>query len=103
MSESPDEIVHQSTRLRILAALDAEPDGAPLDFVRLKAAVEATDGNLGAHLATLEKAGYVAVDKQPVGKRTRTLVSITGAGRTAFLGHLAFLKSIVDQARIGDR
>lgn len=101
MSESPDEIVHQSTRLRILAALDA--DAEALDFVRLKSVVEATDGNLGAHLATLEKAGYVAVDKQPVGKRTRTLVSITPAGRKAFLGHLAFLKSIVDQARIGDR
>jgi DNA-binding MarR family transcriptional regulator len=101
MSDSPDEIVHQSTRLRILAALDA--DAEPLDFVRLKSVVEATDGNLGAHLATLEKAGYVAVDKQPVGKRTRTLVSITSAGRKAFLGHLAFLKSIVDQARIGDR
>lgn len=103
MSESPDEIVHQSTRLRILAALDAEPGGEPLDFTRLKAAVEATDGNLGAHLATLEKAGYVAVDKQPVGKRTRTLVSITSAGRGAFHGHLAFLKNIVDQARIGQR
>jgi len=102
-NEAPDEIVHQSTRLRILAALDAEPDGAPLDFVRLKSVVEATDGNLGAHLATLEKAGYVAVDKQPVGKRTRTLVSVTAVGRRAFLGHLAFLKSIVDQARIGDR
>ena len=25
MSEGPDEIVHQSTRLRILAALDTEP------------------------------------------------------------------------------
>lgn len=102
-AEAPDEIVHQSTRLRILAALDAEPGGDPLDFVRLKSVVEATDGNLGAHLATLEKAGYVAVDKQPVGRRTRTLVSITPAGRRAFLGHLAFLKSIVDQARIGDR
>ena len=101
--ESPDEIVHQSTRLRILAALDGEPGSAPLDFARLKAVVEATDGNLGAHLTTLEKAGYVAVEKQPVGKRTRTLVSITAAGRKAFLAHLAFLKSIVDSARIGRR
>ena len=43
------------------------------------------------------------MDKLPVGKRTRTLVSITPAGRAAFLGHLAFLKSIMDQARIGER
>jgi DNA-binding MarR family transcriptional regulator len=100
MSDGPDEIVHQSTRLRILAALDAEPDRAPLDFTRLKSVLETTDGNLGAHLATLEKAGYVAVDKQPVGKRTRTLVSITPEGRKAFLGHLSFLRAIMDQARM---
>lgn len=103
MMDAPDEVVHQSTRLRILAALDAEPDNAPLDFVRLKSAVEATDGNLGAHLTTLEKAGYVTQEKEPVGKRTRTWVAITPAGRAAFLRHLAFLKSIVDQARIGER
>jgi DNA-binding MarR family transcriptional regulator len=95
MSELPDEVVHQTTRLRILAALEAEPEGEPLDFVRLKGVTQATDGNLGAHLATLEKAGYVAVDKQPVGKRFRTLVTLTDAGRGAFTAHLAFLKSIV--------
>jgi DNA-binding MarR family transcriptional regulator len=97
MSELPDEVVHQSTRLRILSALDAEPDDTLLDFTRLKAITGATDGNLGAHLGTLEKAGYVAVDKEPVGKRFRTRVSITAAGRTAFLAHLAFLKAIVGE------
>jgi len=98
MSEAiPDEVVHQTTRLRILAALDAEPDAKPLDFSRLKGVTEATDGNLGAHLATLEKAGYVAVEKEPAGKRFRTLVSITDTGRAAFLAHLAFLKSIVGE------
>lgn len=96
MSEAvPDEVVHQTTRLRILAALDAEPDDKPLDFSRLKGVTEATDGNLGAHLATLEKAGYVSVEKEPAGKRFRTLVSITETGRAAFLAHLAFLKAIV--------
>ena len=98
MTDVADEVVHQSTRLRILAALDAEPGGKPLDFARLKTITGSTDGNLGAHLATLEKAGYVRLDKEPIGKRTRTLVVITTGGRTAFLAHLAFLKAIV-----GDR
>lgn len=97
MSAAPDEIVHQSTRLRILAALDTEPGAAPLDFTRLKAITAATDGNLGAHLATLETAGYVSIDKEPVGKRFRTRVAITAAGRAAFAGHLAFLRSIVGE------
>ena len=55
------------------------------------------DGNLGAHLTTLEKAGYIAIDKQPAGKRFRTLVALTPTGRKAFLDHLAFLKGIVGE------
>ena len=98
-----NEIIHQSTRLRIMAALDAEPAGAPLDFSRLKGIVDATDGNLGAHLATLESAGYVGIVKQPVGKRTRTLVSLTPEGRAAFLDHLTFLRGIMEGARIEER
>ena len=90
-----DEVVHQSTRLKIMAALESEPDRKPLDFARLKGVTEATDGNLGAHLATLEKAGYVVIEKEPAGKRTRTLVVLTPDGRNAFERHLAFLRSIL--------
>ena len=34
-------------------------EGAVIEFTRLKTLVGATDGNLGAYLDTLEKAGYV--------------------------------------------
>jgi hypothetical protein len=52
----PNEIIHQSTRLRVTAALDVlEPDEW-LEFTRLRAIVQATDGNLGAHLETLVRA-----------------------------------------------
>ncbi len=92
-----NEVIHQSTRLRLMAALDSEPDRGAIDFARLKAILGVTDGNLGAHLTTLETAGYIVIDKQPVGKRTRTSVAITGAGQDAFLEHLAFLRRIVDR------
>ncbi len=98
-----DEIVHQSTRLKLMAALDAEPEDKPLDFSRLKAISGATDGNLGAHLSTLETAGYIAVAKEPAGKRFRTLVAITPAGRHAFRGHLAYLQELLDGAGISSR
>ena len=91
-----DEIVHQSIRLRIMTALDAERPGNALEFPRLKAISGATDGNLGAHLGTLEGAGYIALQKEAVGKRTRTLVTITAAGRAAFRGHIAYLRAILD-------
>ena len=95
--KGPDEIVHQSHRLKIMAALDADPD--PLDFPRLKQIAGASDGNLGAHLATLEKAGYVAITKRPVGRRTRTMVNLTPVGRRAFHDHIEYLRTIVENAK----
>ncbi len=65
-----DEIIHQPLRLRIMAALTALPDAQGLDFTRLKKLTGATDGNLGAHIETLSKAGYVAVTKAFVGKKS---------------------------------
>lgn len=91
-----DEIIHQSTRLRLMSVLNALPDGEALDFKRLKAIAQATDGNLGAHLATLEKAGYIAIDKDFVGKRPRTQARISRAGRRAFERHLQYLRDIIE-------
>jgi DNA-binding MarR family transcriptional regulator len=92
----PDEIIHQSTRLRLMAALRGVPQGEMLEFTRLKAVLQATDGNLGAHLTALEKAGYVQVVKDFVGKKPRTRVAMTPKGRAAFEGHLAYLKAIIE-------
>jgi len=94
-----DEIIHQPMRLKIMAALNAVKSEQVLDFPRLKAIVEATDGNLGAHIATLENAGYVATEKDFVGKKPRTRVSMTKAGRAAFAGHVAYLRGIIDGER----
>ena len=55
---APDEVIHQPVRLRVMAALtapDADPEG--LDFTRLKKLTGATDGNLGAHIDHLTRAG----------------------------------------------
>ena len=92
----PDEIIHQSTRLRLMSVLNALPEGEALDFKRLKTIAQATDGNLGAHLATLEKAGYIAVEKDFVGKRPRTRASISRTGRRAFDQHLQYLRDIIE-------
>ena len=91
-----DELIHQPLRLKIMAALHAEQGGEPLEFSRLKAVAQATDGNLGSHLTTLEKAGYVAIAKDFVGKKPRTRVAMTPAGRKAFRGHVAYLREVVE-------
>jgi DNA-binding MarR family transcriptional regulator len=95
----PDDIIHQSTRLRLMAALYPLAGDERLDFKQMKTLSGATDGNLGAHLATLEKAGYIRIEKDFVGKRPRTRASLTREGRRAFERHLEFLRDILEQGR----
>jgi DNA-binding MarR family transcriptional regulator len=96
MPEQPDAIIHQPIRLKIMAALKALPEGEQLEFVKLKDIAGATEGNLGAHITTLESAGYAAVTKDFVGKRPRTRVGLTRQGRRAFEDYVAYLRDIID-------
>jgi DNA-binding MarR family transcriptional regulator len=93
-----DELIHQPLRLKIMAALQAQPGGEPLEFSVLKGITQATDGNLGSHLTTLEKAGYVVIAKDFAGKRPRTRASLTLEGRRAFRRHVDYLREIVESA-----
>jgi DNA-binding MarR family transcriptional regulator len=96
MTAGPDEVVHQPVRLRVMAALTApDCDAEGLDFQRLKKLTGATDGNLGAHIDHLTRAGYVEATKAFVGRRPRTTVKATAAGKAAFARHVAFLKEII--------
>jgi DNA-binding MarR family transcriptional regulator len=100
--DQPDAIIHQPVRLKIMAALKVLPAGEALEFVRLKAIVGATEGNLGAHIATLEQAGYVEVEKDFVGKKPRTRVRLSKAGRRAFEDYVLYLRDIIDAAPVGE-
>ncbi|SRR5665213_73252 len=94
--EQPDQTIHQPVRLKIMAALKPLPNGEKLEFVRLKAIAGATEGNLGAHITTLEEAGYVEVEKDFVGKKPRTRVGMSKVGRRAFENYTAYLRDIID-------
>ncbi len=93
--DQPDPVIHQPIRLKIMSALKALPAGAQLEFVRLKALVGATEGNLGAHLQTLEAQGYIGVEKDFVGKKPRTRITLTKEGRRAFEAYVEYLRDIV--------
>lgn len=94
--QGPDEIIHQSTRLKIAATLNALPKGESLEFAKLKSILGATDGNMATHLAALEKARYIAIEKDFVGKKPRTRLSLTRAGRKAFDSHVAYLRDLLE-------
>jgi DNA-binding MarR family transcriptional regulator len=90
-----NEIIHQSVRLRIMAALISLEPGAEVDFSYLRDLLEVTDGNLGAHLHKLEDAGYIALNKTFVERKPRTYLSATSEGRRIFQEHVNALESIL--------
>jgi DNA-binding MarR family transcriptional regulator len=92
----PDEVIHQSTRLRIVAALNALGTRESMDFGQLKAMLEMTDGNLATHLTALETYQYVEIKKDFVGKKPRTRVEFTSRGRSALRSHVAYLRSVIE-------
>ena len=94
--DGPDEVIHQSTRLKIAATLNALGAKEMLDFGQLKAIIDTSDGNLATHLNALEKAEYVEISKDFVGKKPRTRVLLTTKGRRALRNHVAYLRSVIE-------
>lgn len=88
-------VIHQPTRLRIMASLVALEDEAQIEFTALRDLLGLTDGNLGAHLRTLEEHGYVTLEKTFVARRPCTFVAATSKGRQAFEEHVRALQAIL--------
>jgi len=93
-----DNIIHQPARLQIMSSLMTLDPREQVDFVYLRKILKLTDGNLGAHLAKLEDAGYVRIEKTFVSRKPRTFISATGKGRDAFDLHIAALRQIIGDA-----
>jgi DNA-binding MarR family transcriptional regulator len=93
--EQPDNLIHQPVRLKIMAALKALPLPESIEFVRLRKIVDATEGNLGSHIQTLEQASYIAVEKDFADNKPRTRIKLTKQGRRAFEDYVAYLKDLI--------
>jgi len=88
-----DRIIHEPARLLIMAHLYVL---ASADFVYLMNQTKLTRGNLGGHLAKIESAGYVTVEKVFVNRIPRTIYSMTEVGRAAFRTYRQNLKQFFD-------
>src|SRR5579862_2973594 len=75
-----DPIVHGQLRLAVLSLLAGVVQA---DFKWLRGKTGATDGNLGANLAKLEDARYIAVTRKFIGKKPASIYRMTPAGRKA--------------------
>lgn len=66
-----------------------------VDFNEMKSLLEVTDGNLASHSAALEKANYIEIKKEFVGKKTKTSYRVSPEGRSAFEQHLSALEKLL--------
>lgn len=94
MPELPElnPVIHGKLRLALLSLLTTVEAA---EFTWLRARTGSTDGNLGAQLAKLEEAGYVAVEKKFVHRKPQTLYRITEAGRKALTDYIQALKRLL--------
>lgn len=93
-----DRVIHEKGRLAIMSLLAATTQ---LSFTEIRDTLGMTDGNLTAHIRTLNEAGYVAITKTFQRGRPLTTYALTEAGRKAFTGYIDLLEQIVRQTRGG--
>ncbi|HZO86181.1 MAG TPA: transcriptional regulator [Verrucomicrobiae bacterium] len=91
-----DRVIHEKGRLAIMSLLAAAPE---LSFTEMRTTLKMTDGNLMAHMRTLQEAGYVSVTKVFEGGRPLTTYALTAKGKRAFGEYIDLLENIVKQTR----
>jgi len=91
-----DDTVHQRVRLGILTIAH---EARRVEFSYLRNNLELSAGNLSQHLGVLENAGLVTIEKGYAGKRARTWVTLTKAGRTALAEEIANLKLLISRVK----
>jgi DNA-binding MarR family transcriptional regulator len=91
-----DRVIHDRTRLAILAALAASEI---LGFTDLKGITGTTDGNLSVHARRLEDAGYVHCEKSFAGRTPRTEYRLTTVGRRALEKYLDHMDALIKATR----
>jgi len=92
-----DKTIHEPARIAILTLLSVADK---TDFLFLKNNTGLTQGNLSSHLAKLENAGYVEIEKTFKGKRPLTLIKISKKGKQEFNKYLRTLRKYVNESEI---
>ena len=87
-----DRLIHEPSRLTIMAHLYVVESA---DFLFLIRQTGMTWGNLSVHISKLEAAGYIDVQKEFIGKKPHTVLSLTKQGRTAFETYRQSMKEVL--------
>lgn len=93
-----DPVIHERTRLSILTALFTHREPG-CSFSDLRDTLALTDGNLLAHLRTLEHASFIERIKAGAGRGSTTTIQLSTLGRKSFKKYLDQLETLVNAAR----
>lgn len=88
-----DRLIHEPSRFILMAHLYVVESA---DYLFLIRQTKLTWGNLSVHLGKLEAAGYVAIEKEFLGKKPHTTVRLTKEGRDAFDEYRKHMKQALD-------
>ena len=91
-----DRVIHEPARLTIVALLAGVREA---DFLWVLRESALTKGNLSTHLARLEAAGYIEVEKTYRGRIPLTLLRLTRQGRTAFDRYKKTINGVLTRTR----
>ncbi|MFC2068455.1 winged helix-turn-helix domain-containing protein [Chloroflexota bacterium] len=95
-----DRLIHEPSRLTVMAHLYVVESA---DFLFLVRQTGMTWGNLSVHISKLEAAGYLEVNKEFLGKKPHTVVSLTKKGRAAFEAYRKGMKEVLDGTKDSSR
>jgi DNA-binding transcriptional ArsR family regulator len=90
-----DKLIHEPARLSILTALSSCGEA---DFTFLRRLTGLTKGNLSSHLARLEEAGLVEVEKQFDDKTPVTTAQLSEEGRRTIATYWDELQELREEA-----
>jgi DNA-binding MarR family transcriptional regulator len=88
-----DQVIHAPARLMVLTYLYVVESA---DYVFLMRLTGLTWGNLATHLAKLEEANYIAIQKEFKGRKPHTTIRLTKQGRAAFKEYKKSLQQVLD-------
>lgn len=88
-----DQIIHAPARLMILTYLYVVESA---DYVYLMRLTKLSWGNLATHLAKIEEAGYILIEKEFLGKKPHSTIRLTEQGRSAFRLYKKSMQQILD-------
>jgi DNA-binding MarR family transcriptional regulator len=87
-----DRTIHSPARLMVMTYLYTVESA---DYIFLQNLTGLTWGNLSSHLTKLESEGYVAIQKEIVGKKPHSMVHLTDEGREAFRAYKNSMQDVL--------